>query len=125
SLIIVAASDDFTVRKDSGGKRSARANRSKRSRRNMRSPSAPLATLIQYLKAPLTSTRNRNRPDRPIKRPIWSTLKPPKIGTFCPPRKLGTVSEISKSGALVLPPLKAPPWIASLTMRLGRSSDQK
>ena len=90
SLMIVAVSDDLTVRSASGVNRRTRANRSNRIRRSIRSPSAPLATLIQYLNAPLIRTKNRNTPDRPNSRPTRSTSKPSKRWTVPPPSQRGS-----------------------------------
>ena len=42
-----------------------------------------------------------------------------------PPRTSGQCSVQSNTVALVLPFLKAPPWMASLTMRLGTSKDSQ
>ena len=75
SLMMVAVSDDLTVRKASGVNRSTMVNRSKRKRRSMRSPSTPLATLIQYLNAPLMMTKNRNSQERPSSSPMPADLK--------------------------------------------------
>ena len=76
SLMIVAVSDDLTVRSASGVNRRTMVNRSKRMRLSIRSPSTPLATLIQYLKAPLMMTKNRNSKERPSSRPRRPTSKP-------------------------------------------------
>src|SRR5215203_4468328 len=97
----------------------------KRIRRSMRSPSAPLATLIQYLKTPLMRTKNRNSPDKPYSSVRRSTWKPPKMLTWAPPSQSGKPRESWRNGAVSLPWAKDLPWIASLTIRRGRSSEAK
>ena len=60
SLMIVAVSEDLTVRRASGVKRKTIAKRSNRMRLSIRSPRVPLARLTQYLKPLFTITKNRN-----------------------------------------------------------------
>ena len=103
SLMMVAVSDDLTVRKASGVNRSTMANRSKRMRRSMRSPSTPLATLIQYLNAPLMMTKNRNSAGEAQQQPDAADLEALKIWIDAPPSHFGSPSVRGRNGASALP----------------------
>ena len=75
-------------------------------RRSMRSPSAPFATLIQYLNAPLTTTKNRNTPERPNSSPRRPTWKPSKMCTGPAPEPARQIERQGRKGAVGLTPLE-------------------
>ena len=125
SRMMVAVSDAFTSRCARGVKRSISEKSWKRRRRSTRSPSTPFDRLIQNLKAPLISTRARNSPDRPSSSSVRPSWNPSNRRVSPPPSQCGQRIAVSRNGAVGLPCAKALPVIASLTMRLGRSSDAK
>ena len=104
SLMMVAVSDDLTVRRASGVKRSTMANRSKRMRRSMRSPSTPLATLIQYLNAPLMMTKNRKSAGQAQQQADAADLEALEdLGSTPPPSQSGSSNVRGRNGAVGLP----------------------
>jgi hypothetical protein len=84
-----------------------------------------LETLIQYLKAPFTMTKNRKMKDSPMSRPTRPTSNPLKISHEPPPSQPGQSKDRLRKGAVAFPSRKASPWMAWFTIWRGRSSDMK